>query len=103
MNEPETVSPASETDAEKIARLERERDEAEQKPEAGADAPEPAPATPPLQALAQAVHDNPAGSFIDHLKKLAADGVTATINPQDEHDVLRVVAALVSDIVKVKL
>lgn len=104
----QTPPPGTETDAQKIERLEAELQARAEVPEAGSAAAEPAPPSPaPLAALAASVaaaKDNGENlSFVDHLKRLAEDGVKAVINPSDESDVLKVIAALVSDLAKVKL
>jgi hypothetical protein len=84
-----------------IARLQAENDALR----AGAPVPEQAApvATPdtPFVALTKAMEANPDGTVLEHLKVLAEDGIKAVINPTDEHDVLRVLAAVVSDVVKV--
>lgn len=107
------ATPPEETPEQKLARLESEnaelRSAANSQTEPGsastesAAAPENQNVLSPLQHLAQSVSEKPDVGFIGHLEHLAADGMKAVISPGVESDVLGVLAALVSDIVKVKL
>lgn len=96
---------STETDAQKLARLESENSElrAAESSEAAEPGTESAPQVAPLQALAASVAESPDKTFIEHLEQLADDGITAVISPSVAEKVTGVLAAIVADLVKVKL
>lgn len=95
--------------AARIAELEKENQALRNTEPAASTSQVETPAEPiaPLQALADSVekakNNGEDIGFVGHLERLAEDGIKAAVNPRSESDVLGVLAAIVSDIVKVKL
>lgn len=54
----------------------------------------------PLDALKASEEANPDATFVEHLEKLAHDGIAAVVSPAVESDVMAALVALVHDLVK---
>lgn len=95
-----TADPSAE-----LLRLQQENDELRAQAGQPAQAPAPRPESElaPVEAIKAAIEANPEGTFMDHLKVLRDDGIKAVLDPSFEKDAIRVMAALLSDVIgKVK-